>query len=84
MTPFQLQKQMGCQHFCRMAERLKVPVLVCGGLFEDYNFHKVTALRADIAGMEALLLIYWLSKFVMEVAKKSMVHLFHTIYIKLT
>ena len=50
---------------------IKVPVLDCGGLFKDYDFHKVTALSADIAGMAALSLNYWLSKFVMEVAKKS-------------
>ena len=50
---------------------VKVLVLDCGGLFKDYDSHKVTALSADIAGMEALSLNYWLSKFVMEVAKKS-------------
>ena len=49
---------------------VKVPVLDCGGLFKDYDLHKVTALSADIAGMDALSLNYWLSKFV-EVAKKS-------------
>ena len=47
---------------------VKVPVLDCGGLFKDYDFHKVTALSADIAGMDALSLNYWLSKFMMEVA----------------
>ena len=50
---------------------VKVPVLDCGGLFKEYDLHKVTAVSADIAGMDALLLNYWLSKFVMEVAKKS-------------
>ncbi|CAH3193390.1 unnamed protein product [Porites evermanni] len=49
---------------------VQVPVLDCGGLFKDYDLHKVTSLSADIAGMDALLLNYWLSKFVMEVAKK--------------
>ena len=48
---------------------VQVPVLDCGGLFKDYDLHKVTALSADIAGMDALSLNYWLSKFVMEVAK---------------
>ena len=48
---------------------VKVPVLDCGGLFKDYDLHKVTALSADIAGMDALSLNYWLSKFVMEVGK---------------
>jgi len=33
---------------------VKVPVLDCGGLFKDYDTHKVTALSADIAGMDAL------------------------------
>jgi len=45
---------------------VKVPVFNCGGLFKDYDLHKVTALSADIAGMDALSLNYWLSKFVME------------------
>ena len=48
---------------------VQVPVLDCGGLFKDYDLHKVIALSADIAGMDALSLNYWLSKFVMEVAK---------------
>ena len=48
---------------------VQVPVLDCGGLFKDYDLHKVTALSADIAGMDALPLNYWFSKFVMEVAK---------------
>ena len=51
---------------------VKVPVLDCGGLFKDYDLHKVTGtLSADITGMDALSLNYWLLKFVMEVAKKS-------------
>ena len=50
---------------------VKVPVLDCGGLFKDYDLHKVTTLSADIAGMDALSLNYWLSKFVMEVNLKT-------------
>ena len=50
---------------------VKVPVLDCGGVFKDYELHKVCALIADIAAMDVLSLNYWLSKFVMEVAKKS-------------
>ena len=50
---------------------MEVPVLDCGGLFKDYDLHKVTAVSADFAGMDALSLNYWLSKFVMEVAKTS-------------
>ena len=49
---------------------VKVPVLDCGGVFKDYELHKVCALSADIAAMDVLSLNYWLSKFVMEVAKK--------------
>ena len=49
---------------------VQVPVLDCGGLFKDYDLHKVTALSADIARMVVLSLNYWLSKFVVEVAKK--------------
>ena len=45
---------------------VKVPELDCGGLFKDYDLHKVTVLSADIAGMDALSLNYWLSKFVMK------------------
>ena len=64
---------MGCEHFVewQRLREVQVPVLDCGGLFKDYDLHKVIALGADIAGMDALSLNYWLSKFVMEVAKKS-------------
>ena len=48
---------------------VQVPVLDCGGLFKAYDLHKVTALSAEFAGMDALSLNYWLSTFVMEVAK---------------
>ena len=44
---------------------LRVSVFV----FECFVFE--TTLSVDIAGMDALSLNYWLSKFVMEVAKKS-------------
>ena len=50
---------------------VQVPVLDCGGLFKDYDLHKVTALSA-MSGMDALSLNYWLSKFVMEVAKSPL------------
>ena len=33
---------------------VKVPVLDCGGLFKDYDLHKVTTVSVDIAGMDAL------------------------------
>ena len=44
---------------------VKVSVLDCGGVFKDYELHKVCALSADIAAMDVLSLNYWLSKFVM-------------------
>ena len=40
-------------------------------IIKDYELHKVCVLSADIAAMDVLSLNYWLSKFVMEVAKKS-------------
>ena len=40
-----------CELFCRMAE-VKVPVVDCGSLFKDCDLHKVTALRADIVGID--------------------------------
>jgi len=47
-----------------------VPVLDPGGLFKDYELHKVATVSTGIKEMDALSLNYWLSKFVMEVAKK--------------
>ena len=47
------------------------PVLDPGGLFKGYDLHKVVQLSTSIEEMDALTLNYWLSKFVMEVAKKS-------------
>ena len=40
-------------------------------MFKDYDLHKVGVLSTRIEGMDALSLNYWLSKFCMEVAKKS-------------
>ena len=43
-----------------------------GGLFKNYaELHKVDAVSGDIAGMDALSLNHWLSKFMMGVVKKS-------------
>ena len=36
---------------------VKVPVLYCGGVFKDYDLHKVCALSADIAAVDAELLV---------------------------
>ena len=48
-----------------------MPVLDPRGLSKDYELHKVATLSSDIDEMDALSLDYWLSKFVMEVAKKT-------------
>ena len=79
MTPFQLQLSIGqyknkwavniFAEWQRLRE-VKVPVLDCGGLLRS-TIYTVTAVSADIAGMDALSLKYWLSKFVTEVAKKE-------------
>ena len=50
---------------------VKAPVLDPGGLFKGYDLHKVVQLSTSIEEMDAVTLNYWLSKFVMEVAKKS-------------
>ena len=47
------------------------PVLDPGGLFKGYDLHKGAQLSSSIEEMDAVTLIYWHSKFVMEVAKKS-------------
>ena len=59
---------MGGNNFWRMAN---FPVLDPGGLFKGYDLHKVVQLSTSIEEMDAVTLNYWLSKFVMEVAKKS-------------
>ena len=41
------------------------------GLFKGYDLHKVAQFSTSIEEMDAGTLNYWLSKFVMEVAKKS-------------
>ena len=50
---------------------VKAPVLDPGGLFKGYDLHKVARLSTNMEEMDAVNLNYWLSKFVMEVAKKS-------------
>ena len=47
------------------------PVLDPGGLFKGHDLHKGAQLSSSIEEMDAVTLIYWLSKFVVEVAKKS-------------
>ena len=55
----------------QFARTIKVAVLDPGGLFKDYDLHKVATVSTGIEEMDALSLNYWLSKFVMEVAKKT-------------
>ena len=57
----------------QFARTIKEPVLDPGGVrvSKDYDFHKVATLSTGIEEMDALSLNYWLSKFVMEVAKKT-------------
>ena len=55
----------------QFARKIKVPVLDPGGVCKDYDLHKVATLSTGIEEMDALSLNYRLSKFVMEVAKKT-------------
>ena len=45
--------------------------VVASGLDPEYDLHKVTQLLTSIEEIDAVTLSCWLSKFVMEVAKKS-------------
>ena len=54
-------------------KEMKVPILDPGGLFKDYELPKVNPVSCEIEDhMDAISLNYWLTKFVMEVAKDSM------------
>ena len=46
-------------------------VLDSGGLFKDYELHEVNPVSCEIEDMNVISLNYWLTKFVMEVAKDS-------------
>ena len=50
---------------------MKVPILDPGTLFKDYELHKVTPVSCKMEDMDTISLIYWLTKFVMEIAKDS-------------
>ena len=50
---------------------VKSPILEVGGVFKEYELHKVQPLTQPITEMDALTFNYWLSKFVQEVAKSS-------------
>ena len=64
---------MGLKIFKEWQRLLEVQLaaLDAGGLFNDYDLHKVEALDTDIDQMDSLGLKYWLSKFAMEVAKMT-------------
>ena len=47
---------------------MKVQILEPGGLFKDYELHKVNPVSSEMEDMDAITLNYW---FVMEVAKDS-------------
>ena len=49
----------------------KVTTLEPGGLFKNYDLHKVQSLEFPLLEMDALSLNYWLAKFIQEVAKPS-------------
>jgi len=70
---YKVQKQMGFKIFREWQQQreMKVPILEPGGLFKDYELHKVNPVSCEIEDMDALTLNYWLTKFVMEVAKDS-------------
>ena len=63
----------GREHFCRMAEvnRGSSSGIRLWWSLQDYNLHKITAISADIAGMDTLSLKHWLSNFMTDLAKKS-------------
>ena len=50
---------------------VKFPILEVGGSFKEYELHKVQSLTKPVTDMDALMLKYWLSKFIQEVAKSS-------------
>ncbi|XP_067030732.1 uncharacterized protein [Acropora muricata] len=50
---------------------IKVPILDPGGLFQDYELHKVNPVSCEMKDMGVISLSNWLMKFVMEVAKDS-------------
>ena len=50
---------------------MKVPILDFGGLFKDYELHKVNPVSCEIEDMDAISLNYWLTKFLMVVTKDS-------------
>ena len=62
---------MGSNNFWQIYLFVIAPVLNPGGLFKAYDLHSVTQLSTSIEEMDEVTLNYWLSKFVVEAAKKS-------------
>ena len=65
---------MGSRHFWGLstsAKCVKFPIVEIGGVFKEYELDKVQPLTRPITEMDALMLNYWLSKFVQEVLKWS-------------
>ena len=52
-------------------QSVKFPIVEVGGVFKEYELDKVQQLTQPITEMDALMLNYWLSKFVQELAKCS-------------
>lgn len=52
-------------------QSVKFPIVEVGGVFKEYELDKVQPLTQPITKMDALMLNYWLSKFVQELAKCS-------------
>ena len=50
---------------------IKVPILDPGGLFKDYELHKVNPVSCEMKDMGVISLNYWLTKFVIEGFKDS-------------
>ena len=72
--PLQNTKTNGLQKYFeewQQQREMKVPILGPGGLFKDYELHKVNPVSSEMEDMDAITLNYWLTKFVMEVAKDS-------------
>ena len=52
-------------------QSVKFPIVEVGGVFKEYELDKVQPLTQPITEIDALMLNYWLSKFVQELAKCS-------------
>lgn len=53
------------------ARKVQVLVLDFGGMFKDYDLLKTGVLSTRIEDTDALSLNYWLSKYILKIAKKN-------------